>query len=270
MKTRITAFIATFILLFPHLGRASTKAQAKVTGSKGPVQITLQLHKTTVKVGKSLWYKLELKNIGKKKILVHDRFYKDPWVLHENCRSKRGVYLEILKPNGKPLRVRWGGGSEQYDWAPKPGGTLHMTVEESKELDDLQSQWKLSGMTAQEQSIATSRWGAALIDKKNMAEDGDDTKKLWLKPGASTTTFAWANRDPDLDAHVGEEAQIEDYTQLWSYRFRVPGKYRIRAVYDHVYSKTYSKELEEYRVKVKPAAWWVKATTPFVEFEVLP
>lgn len=270
MKTRIGASLAVLLLLFPYPGRASTKAHARVTGAKGPVQITLQLHKTTVKVGNSLWYKLELKNIGKKKMLVHDRFYKDPWVLHENSRHRRGVYLEVLKPNGKPLRVRWGGGSEQYDWAPKPGGTLHMTVEESKELDDLQSQWKLSGMTAQELSIATSRWGAALIDKKNMAEDSDPAKKLWLKPGASTTTFAWVNRDPDLDARAGEEAQIEDYAQLWSYRFRVPGKYRIRAVYDHVFPESYKKELLKKKIKLQSQEWWVKATTPFMEFEVLP
>jgi hypothetical protein len=270
MKQLITAVVTTITLLGAMTARASAGAEAQVKGAKGPVQITLKLHKTTVKVGKSLWYKLELKNIGKEKILVHDRLYKDPWVIHENCRSRRGIYIEILKPNGKPLKVRWGGGSEQYDWAPKPGGTLHLTVEESKELDDLQSQWKQSGMTAQEQSIATSRWGAALVNKKNMAEDGDDTKKLWLKPGASTATFAWANRDPDLDANYGEEAQVGDYTQLWSYRFRVPGKYRIRAVYDHVFSESYKKELLGKKIKVDSAEWWVKATTPFVEFEVLP
>lgn len=147
---------------------------------------------------------------------------------------------------------------------------MHLTAEESKELADLQSQWKQSGMTAQELSIATGRWGAALIHKKNRDEDGDLAKQLWLNPGASTSTFAWANRNPDLDAHAGEEAQIQDFTQLWSYRFRVPGKYRIRAVYDYTFSKTYSKELEKLRVKAEPAAWWVKASTPFIEIEVLP
>lgn len=251
-------------------GIASVKAAAEVKAAKGPVQITLQLHKTTVKIGKSLWYKLELKNIGKEKILVQDRFYKNPWVLHENNRHKRRMHLEIQKPDGKPLRVRGGGGSEQYDWAPKPGGTMKLTVAESKELEDLQSQWKERGMTAQELSIATGRWGAALIHKKNREEDGDPAKQLWLNPGASTSTFSWANRDPDLDAHSGDEVQIEDYTQLWSYRFRVPGKYRIRAVYDYAFSKSYSEELEALRVKVEPASWWVKTRTPFIEIEVVP
>ncbi len=270
MKHRIAVAIALIAPLGAMPVRASTEAAAQVKGAKGPVQIMLQLHKTTVKVGKSLWYKLELKNIGKEKILVHDRFYKDPWVIHENCRAKRGIYLEILKPDGKPLRVRGGGGREQYDWAPEPGGTLHLTVEESKELDVLQSQWKQRGMTAQELSIATSRWGAALVDKKNMAEDSDPAKKLWLKPGASTTTFAWVNRNPNFDAHAGEEAQAGDYAQLWSYRFRVPGKYRVRAVYDHSFSESYKRELVKDKIKLRSQEWWVKATTPFVEFEVLP
>lgn len=269
---RIAALIATITFLGVAPAQASTKAVAQVKGAKAPVQITLQLHKTTVKVGKSLWYKLELKNIGKKKILVHDRFYKDPWVLHENCKSRLGLHLEILDPKGKLMRVQRGGGSEKHDWEPEPGGTLRLTAEETKELDDLDAEWKKRGLTQQQRSVATGRWTSELAHKKNKAEDSDPAKQLWLKPGASTTTFAWAYRDPDEDADRSlEEAQIGDYTQLWSYDFPAPGKYRIRAVYDLAGLVSYAKEIaKEYKTRMSIRAEWVQVKTPFIEFEVLP
>lgn len=58
---------------------------------------------------------------------------------------------------------------------------------------------------------------------------------------------------------------------MWSFDFYSPGKYRVRAVYDFTAVAVYDKEIaKKYRVKVKPTAWWVKASTPFIEFEVLP
>lgn len=270
MNSRIAALLATLALCCPMPGMA--RAAAQVTGAKSPIQITLKLHKTTVKMGKSLWYKLELKNIGKKKILVHDRFYKDPWVIHANSRSQNGVYLEIIDPDGIPMKVRRGGGMEKHDWEPEAGGMMTLSEGETKELDDLKIEWKKHGLTDQERSIATSRWTSALIAKKNRAEDGDPAKKLWLKPGASTTTIAWAYRDPDEDTdRTLEEAQIGDYTQLWSFHFYTPGKYRIRAVYDFTGVAAYDKEIaKKYKMKTSTHAEWIHVKTPFIEFEVLP
>lgn len=271
VKMRIAALIATVTFLGVTPVQASMKAAAKVTAAKGPVQITLRLHKTKVKVKKSLWYKLELKNIGKKKILVHDRFYKDPWALHENCRSGVGLYLEILDPSGKPLSVQRGGGQEKYDWEPEPGGTLHLTEEESKEFHSLEAKWKQRGLTAQQRSIATSRWSSELADRKTMAERSDPAKQFWLKPGASTATFAWAYRETVQDEytdHSGEEPQIGDYTQLWSYEFFHPGKYRIRAVFNQEQSESTRRLFKKHGHTPEPT--WIEFKTPFIEFQVLP
>ena len=117
MKTRTsTGLVAmVFLILAPIQAAAKGAAQA----AKGPVQISFRLNKTTVKVGESLFYKLELKNLGKKKMRVWDRTFKDPWVMPQNCQSKSGIYFEVIGPDKKPLLVRAGGDHPHYDWEPK-------------------------------------------------------------------------------------------------------------------------------------------------------
>ena len=263
MRSAVLAALISTLGLAPIW--AASKPQATVKASKGPVQITLRLHKTTVKMGKSLWYKLELKNVGKKKMIIQDRIFKDPWAMHENCRIHRGIYLEIIYPDGKPVELTWGAGLQTYDYEAK-----EYTKEEKDEIEALIAKWKKSGMTEQQQHIALLDWSSDWNFKKRQDEVTDPDRQSCLKPGASTTTFAWAYRDTsEYASHEREQAQVGDYTQLFSYEFYRPGTYRVRAVYNNSLSKANRKELtEKYHLKID--AWLVKVKTPFIEIEVLP
>ena len=269
MKIRIVglAVLSATLCLAPIW--AAEKPQATVKAAKGPVQITLKLHSTKVKVGKSLWYKLSLKNIGKKKIRVEDWIFKDPWAMHENCAGRKGTYLEVIGPDGKPLTVTWGGGRIIYEYEPKPGTEQPLDPKEEDELNALQVKWKKSGMTEQQQHIALSQWNSQQNFRKESAERSDPARQFWLRPGASTTTFTWAYRETDeYSGHSREQPQVEDYTQLFSYEFYEPGNYRIRAVYRQGISKAYEEELKR-KHKFYPE-WMVDTKTSFIEVEVLP
>lgn len=266
MKMRIAAVIATLTLLGATPVSASVKPAALVKAAKGPVQITLRLQKTKVKVKDSLWYKLELKNIGKKKLQVHDRIFKDPYAIHVNSRSRYGLYLEVVDSKGKPLRVKWGNYRLRYDWEGPEGSDYTFTPEEKKEINTLEDEWKRSGMTAQQQSIAWTGWVNELYHKKNLEELVDPAKKHWLESGASTATFAWADRGDIVDypgRAEDDESLRQGYTELWIYWHLDPGRYRIRAVYDHAPSKR-SKALQA------PNPERIEFKTPFIDIEVLP
>lgn len=270
MNSRFNALLATLALCCPMSGMASSKAAAEVKAAKGPIQITLRLQNTTVKVKKSLWYKLELKNIGKTKLPVDDRIFKDPYAMHVNSRLRTGIYLEVIGPNGKPRDVRPGHYEKRYDWRGPRGEDYIYSPTEKKEINDLAAEWKKSGMTEQQQSIAASEWNSRLIEKKNRAEESDPTKQLWLKPGASTTTFAWSDRGPgDYEGRSDDdESLLGGYTELWVYRLLSPGKYRVRAVYDYAQPESTKRLFKKHGQAPDPL--WFEFKTPFIEIQVVP
>lgn len=267
---RIAAVLVTCALLGAARAQASERSESQVKAAKGPVQITLRLQKTKVKVERSLWYKLELKNIGKKKIQIYDRIFKDPNAMHANSKTRYGIYIEILDSRGKPLNVRPGNYQERFDWEGPEGQDYLYTAEEKKELRALQDEWKKRGMTEQQQSLAVSDWNRELIEKKNNAEMADPAKKLWLAPGASTATFAWSDRGPgEYEGRSDDDESLrQGYTELWSYWLLMPGKYRVRAVFNHAQSKTAKKILKKHGDAPNPSR--IEFKTPFISFEVIP
>lgn len=254
---------AVFFLALAFAGAAAPHASgAEVKGAAGPIQLTLRLHAATVNAGRSLWYKLELKNVGKRRLRVFDRVFRDPWAMNENCKARRGLYLEILLPDGKPLWVRPGGGQMTWDYAPKPGQTkIVLTPEEKGELHALEADAVRLGWTAQQKSVALGDWNARHHQRKQLEELSDPAKQAWLSPGASTSTFAWSHRP--------EEPQPGGYTQLWSYVFPSTGTYRVRAVYDHSMPAGYLKRFPNEAPQAPPYGV-LQAATPFIPVEVLP
>lgn len=262
MRKTTIFVISVLSLLAATAARAVAKPAAQVTAAKGPVQITLSLRKTAVKLNDSVWYKLELKNIGKTKLNIQDLVFKNPWAMHENSVKRTRIYIEIVGPDGKPMRTQMGGKSVKYDWEPAAGEVYRLSMDETKELEALETEWKKRGLTDQERHVAYLEWNDRWHNRKNRAERRDPAKQLWLNPGASTATAAWVDRgieeyrgraDDDLALHDG-------YAQLWSYSFLDLGTYRVRAVYDFQLGD----KSDDARAK-----GWVTFRTPFIAIKVV-
>ncbi len=255
--------LLTALLLSARPCFAGSKPAAQVRAAKGPVQLTLSLNKTVIKAGKSVWYKLEMKNIGDRKIRVEGMVFRDPWAMHENCVSKHDIYLQVLNAKGASLVPQRGAGRVRFDYETEDGRLL---PKDQRERDAFEAALEKKGLSEQERHIAMIRWDRDFDDRKQTEELQDPAKQQWLAPGASTTTIAWAYHDPDEYADpADEEAQVGDYTQLWTYLLLRPGRYRIRAVYDQ------EKLIAERQKPGGPRErWQVKFKTPYIDFEVIP
>lgn len=263
------------------------RPEATATATKGPVQLTLRLYKNKVKVDKSLWYQIELKNVSRKPIQIMDTIFRDPWAIRYNIRDRVGIYIDIQGPPGVYKGDSWppdhpSGDSPQMRM---PLGSLGMpykawhskgySEEDKKELAALEQKWKKEGLSETEQVIAKHHWQERWMDKKDQEEGTDPADIVMLAPGASTTTLSWAYRDPDPSVHhdaleqelADEEPQVGDYAQLFDYWLRPPGKYKIRVVYNHGFDKESRHELENEGIKIPP--WYVHVETPYIPFEVV-
>ena len=215
--------------------KQAAPAQAEVTASSGPVKMTFRLYKTTVTMKETLWYQVILQNVGKKRILIIDDIFHDPWAIRSNISSKIGVFAEIIGPGGKPLEVRFAGGhpSPHEDFS-KPATPAQ--VAEADQRDALLAKWKKQGLSGLEIDLKLMEHLQKEIDKKNAALPPEPSRAIRLEPGQSVVTPPWVYEDPD-DAEypsfiIPRPQRIGDFAQLWTYIFYKPGKYRIRLVYD--------------------------------------
>lgn len=269
MKRRmaLTALLAVALLPIPgYTAAQKPPPAATVSAVKPPIKLTLRLYKKTVKLEKSLWYTIELKNVGKKRIPLDDKIFKDHWAMHENCRLRSGIYLEVIGPDGKSAEVRPGGGAVKWDYMGEPGTIGDLDPKDEADFLAKQAEWKRKGLTPHEIALEKMKWEDAWNTKEEYKERDDPARQAWLAPGASTRTLTWAYRDPSQYADRSfEEKRAGDYTELWSYLLWQPGKHRIRAVYHYSISKELLKKHNE-----TPEAWWINVRTPFIDFEVQP
>lgn len=281
----ITALAVLFVA-FPGFSLNQPPA-ATSTAKNGPIQITLRLYKTTVERERSLWYQIELKNVGKEKIKVTDKIFRDPWAMHENIFRRAGIYLDVTAPPGRYLDAHWpphkadgkspqlrrGAGTVRYEYAEKSGVSPADGKAANEKLDRLEAKWKKEGLSETQKTVARhdfwSAWNEELMRKE------DEANVFWLKPGASTTTLAWSYRDLDPYAvHSGKDANVQDeekqiggYAQLWSYLLFYTGKHKIRAVYDYGVGDEERALDKKYGGGASP--WRLEVRTPEIEFEVV-
>lgn len=238
--------------------RDSLPAEAEVTASSGPVQLTLRIYKKQIRAHHPLYYQIELKNIGTRPFpAVADAFI-DPWAQEQN----HGVYLDVVgldgkAPNRAELPPPFSLNIDQFKVGALPPA-------ETKEGAAFRK--KLEGMSALARSLAVGdylRQGAAEYEKTQ------PPKGILLEPGASTTTVAWVLQD-ELQIMAGKPPRqpVGQYTELVVLDFAPPGKYRIRAVYDYRPDGWTIKWNKEHHRQPDEAQTLVK--TPFIEFEVLP
>lgn len=252
--------------------------EAEVKSSSGPIQLTLRLYKIKIKAGDSIWYQIELKNVGKNNIRVDDNAFVVPGGI--SIGTGAGITLEVLGPDGKPLKPHT---TRRYEHGPFPFEDESLSPEEQERLTKL--------MFADGEKI---RKHAALqdeLERKGLSRDElvqkliefdeqhahigtppaprrDDS--FWLEPGAAAVTLPWANpiftgdrRNP-FPKPIGQFAELEHYHSTTS----DPGRYQIRVAYDNRPSGWAVKFNKE--DNINPGEDEILVITPLLKFVVHP
>lgn len=225
-------------------------------GRTGPVGLELALLKTKIKVGERLFVKMTLKNFLKDPMHVSEWIFRgadnlgDEW--SKQLDSEVGSTLEIQDSRGRLVK------SEFFDVGIRSNDNpLDQTSKpvEGKDLE-LYKGWIASGLTPQQASDRlTAKW---LRD----AERRYDAKHPWvtLKQGQSVTSVSWcAEREPERSP-LTVTCPGGGFVELPFFPFDRPGRYRIRAVYNH----SAPKDLQQWATP-----WSVRVETAWTVFEVL-
>lgn len=238
------------------------EAQAEVTASSGPVQLTLRLLKTRIATPQSPWYQFEIKNVGKNRIVFgHKVFHDEPWALKDSGSYRgSGIWLDVIGPDGRTPFER----TVMNDIDTT--GMLFLPHPDTEEGADIRK--RMAGKTMLEQSMIVSEYGRAQTEKYRKEHPEPDLS-FRLEPGASTATVAWALRDnPKHVIETRPQRQAHGrFGELFWLNFEQPGKYRVRAVYD--YKSPYETAIK-FNLPVKPEGDEVLVKTPFIDFEVVP
>lgn len=244
----LTILLAGLLILAPCAHSAP--------GRTGPVGLELTLLKTKLKVGERLFVKTVLKNFSKDQMLVTDWIYRgadnlgDEW--SKQLNSESGSAIEIQDSRGRRVKPRFFDVGVRYNDNPFEQTTGTLNAEELKLLKD----WEAAGLTPQQ---AADR----LTEKLRLnAEKRYDAKHpvVKLKQGESVTSLSWcAEREPERSP-LAVTCPGYGFVELPFFRFDQPGRYRIRAVYNH----SAPKDLQQWATP-----WSVRVVTAWTTFEVL-
>ncbi|MFA6317602.1 MAG: hypothetical protein WC943_09295, partial [Elusimicrobiota bacterium] len=180
---------------------ASFPAEAEVTASSGSVQITLRIYKTKLKaktdaegpfgIDQSLYYQVELKNLGSRRFVLEGGYFKKPRGVIE-CVSPDsiGVCLEILGPEGRHPGHLFTGSGPLDEISTDPG---IMPGPEDKEGLALRSRWEKQGLSPEAIVAKFEERGKRLLEeyRKTHPEEGPVEPADWLEPGASVASIPW-------------------------------------------------------------------------------
>lgn len=239
-------------------------AQAEVKASSGPVELTLLLHKTQVKVGESLWQQLRIRNVSDKEIVVTDQVFRDPRELRRSSRAGFGIYIEVLGPDGKPLEVEFQIPAEQgRDISNGVSGLLEVEGPEEKAMLD---GWKKQGLSLREVNMKLVDFN---MKKQRAAEIHQQRPVIKLLPGQSVETksaFFYSIQDKIHKRPIPRP--IGDFAQLDFFDLNKPGTYKVRAVHNQAPTEKTMKLSRQLGLPTYPEE--VQFRTPWIQIEVLP
>lgn len=103
-----------------------------------PLELHLELARSTITVGEELWYRLSATNTGCKPFTIHDPFWFDQNVLSRNAREKKKTLVRVFRADGSevPLDLRWERGyhGERVPWRNECKGAPCQDGQEALEL----------------------------------------------------------------------------------------------------------------------------------------
>lgn len=241
---------------------AAARPEVSVTASSGPIQLTFSLLKTRIKAETSLWYRLEIKNLGEKVILL-DKAMRSPGNMHVHDDpdfKPIGLYVKVTNAKGKLVDSRF---MEDYIPECQPEEKRRGKEEAGLEVQNLLAKYEKEGLSLEERDTKVNDF----LRVRHMENESRRPKKFHtLAPGQSAATPAWAYQR-DCDVHFGRPPPLplDGFTELPRYLFwsADPGKFKIQAGYNRPASADSARLFPTRRE-------FVSFETPTVEFEVAP
>jgi hypothetical protein len=244
MKTQKSAVIVS----------TAAKAEVEVSVSSYPLAMTLRVYKTKIKPKEFLGCQISLKNIGKQELRIADWMFTEPSYEHlvEQADFKHGIYFEVMKA-GQVLRTfdcdhskLWPDHIHNGDRPPltKRSAAMMKLIQQGvapEKLDDRLEEMGYPRPKAPEPVLHKLQPGGVLVAKPSPAMIEQRTRE---------------------GALLGNP---EDFFDLSAYCLSVPGKTKMRLVYD------YSRLAKLFRQHKKPVpADILRMETPWVDIEVVP
>ena len=250
----LLAFAAALILLFGWY------AWRRQPGT--PLELKLTLVKTRLRPHDGLWYVLEIKNVGRKAISNYDKFWYDQTHLAKNQEWKLGTFFEARTVDGKEIAASfgWAGMHGEYDFWTNPP-----FKDPSFHGDGF---WMEGGQTV----FASPSIPSAIRDRnlEDMRRGPPGGQQEWMEfqrreqqAGSQRNWPGWVQIPAERPAWVPAKARI-----LTGFHFPLPGRYRIRAVYEPL-DKQWLHD-ERMRERFPPGTKVFRFESPWVDFEVVP
>lgn len=195
-----------------------------VRASSGPIEISLELYSTRVSLDEPVGFRIALKNVGPKLLLVNDPTFLNVWDMVGHSIIHHGIYIEAEEPGGGELLSRG-----QMFYGPDLSVVEREEPPDPAELAKVKAmgdQWKKEGLTLEQ------------INKKlyeySMSQPPPRPPTAVVLPGKSLVTKPWFYkhelRKQDNWQPPWRDKPFAELTMFW---LDQPGKYRFRAVYDH-------------------------------------
>lgn len=244
--------IAPFLLL-PLLLLAPLAHSAE--GRTGPVGLELVLLKSKLKVGERLFVKTTLRNYATGQMVVTDWIYRgadnlgDEW--DKQLNSQSGSTIEIQDSRGRRVKPGFFDVGIRYHDNPFEQTSRVLDAAELKLIKD----WEATGLTPKQ---AADRLTEKLRRDEERRYDAKHPA-VRLKQGESATTLSWCAEHEPERSPLAVTCPGDGFVELPFFPFERPGRYRIRAVYNHASTKEYAKWA---------TPWSVRVETNWVTFEV--
>lgn len=219
----------------------------QATGKAGPLELRLELPKKDVPRGGRIHFRLTLRNVGKKPVVVSDYAFKNPKFFANNRDREHASYLVVVGRNGEDVYFSSSWVTPMFcphDPISIAPGSVVKEVDPSPEDDPF-----------------------AYLDK--WKRDNPEASNRVLKAGESVTSPAWA-APRWLDCVETPQVLAGDFTELWNVDLKQPGSYRVKAVFDATISPRLKAKFPKYfarqqRIDKDISSSDVRVETPWLE-----
>lgn len=250
-------------------------AEAESIGRGGPIELSLRLHKKSIKAGaESLWYQVGVRNVGDASIVLVDPPFLRPSPLE--VYSGGGLVLWVTGPDGKAVKRRLIPSRDGAlapgapSWPTREGDGLDEAQKKKAVADVLVDRDILRRRTEMEDALARRGVTRDEIIKRSIEYDEKhplSTSKgeapvqaITLKPGEIAMSRPWSadRRPPGVPAV---------FSEFFGYSVEAPGRYEMKAILDGRSSDITVKLHKKYGVPERPEA--IRVETQPIVFEVL-